>query len=71
MIFDKKTYDVLKWIAQILLPALGAAYFTLAGIWGLMYANQIVGTLTVLDALLGVLLGISTNNYNKTLPPTQ
>lgn len=65
ILFDNKTYDVLKWIAQILLPALGALYFGLASIWGLPYGEQIVGTITVIDTFLGVILGISTANYNK------
>lgn len=58
-------YDKLKWIAQILLPALGTLYFALAGIWGFPYGEQIVGTITALDTFLGVVLGISTLNYNK------
>ena len=62
---DNKMYDILKWIAQILLPALGTLYFALASIWGLPYAEQIVGTITAVDAFLGALLGISTYMYNK------
>ncbi len=60
-----KTYDVLKWIAQIVLPALGALYFGLSQIWGLPYGEEIVGTITVIDTFLGALLGISTAQYNK------
>ena len=60
-----KTYDVLKWIAQILLPALGTLYFALAGIWGFPYGEQIVGTITAVDTFLGICLGISTAQYNK------
>ena len=60
-----KVYDVLKWIAQILLPALGTLYFALAGIWNFPYAEAVVGTITAVDTFLGVLLGISTINYNK------
>jgi len=67
MKMDNKVYDVLKWIAQILLPAIGALYFALAQIWGLPYAEQIVGTITAVDAFMGVLLGISTYQYNKEL----
>lgn len=59
------TYDKLKWIAQILLPAIGTLYFAIASIWGLPYAEQIVGTITAVDAFLGALLGISTHYYNK------
>ena len=65
MMFDNKTYDILKWIAMIVLPALGALYFGLASIWGLPYGEQIVGTITVIDTFLGALLGVSTNNYNR------
>ena len=62
---NDKLYDVLKWIAMILLPALGTLYFALAGIWGFPYAEQVVGTVTALDTFLGVILGISTAQYNK------
>lgn len=61
---NDKVYDVLKWIAMILLPALGTLYFALAQIWGLPCAEQVVGTITALDAFLGVLLGISSSNMN-------
>lgn len=61
-----KVYDVLKAIAMIILPALGTLYFSLAGIWGWPYAEQIVGTITVIDTFLGVILGISTAQYKKT-----
>ncbi len=67
MILQNGTYDRLKWIAQILLPALGTLYFALSSIWGLPYGEQVVGTITAVDAFLGALLGISTNNYYKTL----
>ena len=65
MKLNNKVYDVLKWIALILLPALGTLYFALAGIWGFPYAEQIVGTITAIDTFLGVILGISTTKYNK------
>lgn len=62
-----KMYDVLKWIAQIFLPAAGALYFALANIWGLPYGEQIVGTITAVDAFLGVILGISSKAYYNDL----
>lgn len=62
---SNKTYDILKWIAQILLPATGTLYFGLAGIWDLPYGEAIVGTITAIDTFLGCLLGISSANYNK------
>ena len=51
---------------MVVLPAIGTMYFALAGIWGLPYGEQIVGTITAIDTFLGVVLGVSTANYNKT-----
>lgn len=65
MKLTNKSYDVLKWIAQYLLPAAGTLYFALSGIWGLPYGEQIVGTITAIDTFLGVILGISTMQYNN------
>ena len=64
---NDKIYNILKWIAMYLLPALGTLYFALAGIWGFPYGEQIVGTITAIDTFLGVILGISTSQYNKSL----
>lgn len=60
-----KTYDTLKYIAQIVLPALATFYFALSDIWGLPYGEQIVGTITALDLLLGALLKVSTEKYKN------
>lgn len=65
LILSDKTYSLLKWVALILLPALGTLYFALASIWGLPFGEQIVGTITAVDTFLGAILGISTNNYKK------
>lgn len=65
MKLNDKVYDILKWIAQYLLPAIGTLYFALAGIWGLPYGEQIVGSITAIDTFLGVILGLSSMKYNK------
>lgn len=62
---SNKTYDVMKWIAQYLLPGIGTLYFGLASIWGLPYGEEIVGTITAIDTFLGVLLGISSVQYKS------
>ena len=66
MNMSNKTYDNLKWIAMYLLQALGTLYFELAGIWNFPCGEQVVGTITEVDTFLGVILGISTSQYNKT-----
>lgn len=65
MKLNNKLYDVLKYIAMYVLPALGTLYFALASIWGLPYGTEIVGTISALDAFLGAVLGISSISYKK------
>lgn len=65
MKMTNETYDALKYIAQIVLPAAGTLYFALSGIWGLPYGEEIVGTITAVDAFLGAVLKISTDQYHK------
>lgn len=64
---SNKTYDILKWIDLIVLPALGTAYAGLAQIWGFPYPEEITGTIMILCALIGSLLGISSTTYYKGL----
>ena len=58
-----KTYDILKYIAMIALPALGTFYFAIAQIWGLPFGEEIVGTIAAVDTFLGALLKISSDKY--------
>ena len=67
MILNNKVYYFLKFIAQIVLPAVATFYISIAGIWGLPYGEQVSGTIMAIDTLLGALLMISTNSYNKQL----
>lgn len=59
-------YNLLKRTSLFVLPALAAAYFGLAQIWGLPKAEEVVGTVAVLETLLGVLLRVSQAQYAKT-----
>lgn len=63
--FSNKVYNVLKYVTQIVLPAIGTFYFALASIWGFPHGEEVVGTLTVIITFLGTTLGISTHRYNK------
>jgi hypothetical protein len=65
MKLSNKVYDVLKYVALIVLPAVGTLYFALAGIWGFPYGEEIVGTLSAIETFLGAILVISTAQYNK------
>lgn len=68
MQLSNKTYDIMKWIVALVLPALGTLYFTLAGIWGFPYGEQVVGTIAAITTFGGVVLKISDVGYNKTAP---
>lgn len=59
------TYDILRYIADLVLPALGTLYFALSGIWGFPYGEQIVGTITAVVAFLDVVLKVKKSNYDK------
>lgn len=64
MKLSNKLYDIVKWFAQYLLPTLGAVYFTLAQSgFDLPYPTEVVGAITAVDTLLGLLLGWSKSNY--------
>lgn len=65
MKLSNHTYDILKWIAQYLLPGAATLWLTLARIWSLPYVEEIAGTIVALDTFIGVLLGISAAQYKK------
>lgn len=69
MKMSDKTYDILKWIQRLLLPALATLYLALGSIWKdiiyLPYPEQVAATITAIDTFLGVILGISSANYYK------
>lgn len=64
-VLSNKVYDGLKFVAQILLPGIGALYFALAQIWGLPAAEEVVGTITAVDVFLGLFLGSASRSYEK------
>ena len=65
MKFKHKTYDILKTICLIILPALATFYGSLGKIWNFPMTEQIVLTITAVDTFLGACLGISNANYKR------
>lgn len=65
MKMTNKVYDILKFIAQIVLPAIATFYVTIAGIWGLPLGDEISRTVMAVDTLLGAVLMISSSQYKK------
>lgn len=62
---SNEVYDRLKWLVQIVLPAIGALYAGLAALWGFPHGTEVVGTLALLATFGGAVLGFSTRSYNN------
>lgn len=62
---NNKTYDILKYIACIVLPALATLILTVFKIWGIPYGEAIAGTITAIDTFLGAILQVSSVKYKK------
>ncbi len=60
---SNSTYDLLKWIALICLPALVALVASLGEIWGIPYSVQIAATIAAVDTFLGACLQVSSAQY--------
>lgn len=65
MILKDKTYNILKWVVMIFLPAIGTLYFALASTWGFPYVEEVLGTITAINTFLGALIGVSATQYSK------
>ena len=63
MKFDNKTYDILKYVALIALPAIQVFWLTIGKIWNIGYTVEIGATIGAVALLLGTLLGVSTKNW--------
>lgn len=64
-LLPSQVYDKLKALVTLILPAIGAAYFSLAGIWDLPNAEKVVGSIAVLTTFLGVLLAVAAKSFNN------
>lgn len=69
MVLKDNTYKTLKFWALVVLPALGTAYFSASGVFGLPYSNEVVSALTIVDTFLGAILHVSTKSYSMAKPP--
>lgn len=65
LLMSDKTYNIMKWIVQYILPGLGVLYAIIAGATGLPYAEVVLAVVMAVDWFLGIILGISTKQYNK------
>lgn len=64
-ILSDRAYNLLKPTTTIILPAAATLYAALAGIWGLPAATEVIGTVTAVNAFLGIFLSLTTRQYNR------
>ena len=64
---SNRTYDILKYVVTIVLPALTTLWLTLASIWNLPYGEPIGATMGAITVFLGALIGVSSAKYNSKL----
>jgi hypothetical protein len=62
---SNRAYDILKTVATVILPALGALYYALSLIWGLPRPDDVVGTIAAINVFIGAIVGASTRSYNR------
>ena len=65
MRISNQTYDNLKYTVQKVIPGLGTLYAAIAIIWGLPYAEEVVGSLSAIALFLGIILGYSSKKYEE------
>ena len=63
------TYDTIKFIVTVILPAISVLYVGLAGIWGWPYADEVSRTIAVVYTFLCAIMGISSYTA-KPIDPT-
>lgn len=61
---ENKTFDILRTLCEIVLPAISTLYFGLAEIWGWPMADKVTGTIAVLITFLGAFINIKRSQYN-------
>lgn len=67
-VMSSPTYDVLKFVALVILPATNTLWLGLGQVWNLPYVTEIATTIALVDAFLGAALKLSNNAYQKQNP---
>lgn len=62
---SNKVYDILKWVALVVFPAIATLFSAISMIWGIPYGEQITSTIIAIDTALGAILGVSSIKYVK------
>lgn len=63
MKLSNKTYDLLKWVALVALPALTAFYGVVGAACNIPATSTVLTIAVAFDTMLGAMLGLSTSKY--------
>lgn len=59
------SYDHLKRVTTIVLPALATLYFALSQVWDFPKTEEVVATITAINTFLGLVLRASSRKYHE------
>lgn len=60
---NNQTYDILKRVALVVIPALATFVNAVGIVWGVPYTNEVTASITAFGVFLGAALGVSSKNY--------
>lgn len=63
LVLGDKVYDFIRQFVELVFPAFGALYFTLAPLWSWSDADKVVATCAALSVFGGVLLKLARKGY--------
>ena len=65
MKLTNKQYDILKWVALVVIPASATLVLTVGKIWGLPYYDNIGATISAIGLFLAAIIGVSSSTYTE------
>lgn len=68
MKLDNKTYDILKWVALVVIPASATLVLTVGKIWGLPYYDNIGATISAVGLFIAAIIGVSSKDFYQIQP---
>lgn len=63
MKMSNETYDILKWVALTVIPALNILMITLSELWNIPYGTLIAGTISAIGIFIARCLKLSSDVY--------
>ena len=65
---SNKTYDILKWVALVVIPASATLVLTVGKIWGLPYYDNIGATISAIGLFIAAIIGVSSKDFYEAEP---